>query len=30
MSRTSVIPLLWMLFMAGGLWLSATHVAVHS
>ena len=30
MSRTSVIPLLWVLFMAGGMWLSVTHVAVHS
>lgn len=30
MSRTSVIPLLWILLMAGGMWLSATHVAVHS
>lgn len=30
MSRKYVIPLLWVLFMAGGMWLSATHVAVHS
>ena len=30
MSRTYVIPLLWVLFMAGGMWLSVTHVAVHS
>lgn len=30
MSRKYVMPLLWVLFMAGGMWLSATHVAVHS
>lgn len=30
MSHKYVIPLLWVLFMAGGMWLSATHVAVHS
>jgi predicted exporter len=30
MSRTYGIALLWILFMAGGTWLSATHVAVHS
>jgi predicted exporter len=30
MSRTSGIVLLWILFMVGGTWLSATHVAVHT
>ena len=26
----ALVALLWMLVMAGGLWLAATHVAVHS
>ena len=30
MNRERVIALLWVLLMAGGMWLSATHVFVHS
>ena len=30
MNRNLSIPLLWVLLMAGGMWLSATHVSVHS
>ena len=30
MTRKHAVALLWILLMAGGLWLSATHVAVHS
>ena len=30
MSRERVIALLWVVLMAGGMWLSATHVVVHS
>lgn len=30
MKRSFAIPLLWILSMAGAMWLSATHVAVHS
>ncbi|HTL62877.1 MAG TPA: MMPL family transporter [Nitrospira sp.] len=30
MSRKHAIALLWVLLMAGGMWLSATHVAIHS
>jgi predicted exporter len=30
MNRKRAIPLLWVLFMAGGMWLSVTHVDVHS
>ena len=30
MNRERVIALLWVLLMAGGMWLSATHVSVHS
>ena len=30
MNRNRSIPLLWVLLMAGGMWLSAMHVSVHS